>query len=101
MPRDGPISILPWDEQMGAGGRCALIPRMRLLWLSWARFRPRGGGVPLCGRSQQRRTCVSSAGSRTQGVWSLESGGSCLSGSGPEAKSSLPPGLCELPCAHF
>lgn len=26
MPRDGPISILPWDEQMGAGGRRALIP---------------------------------------------------------------------------
>lgn len=44
MPRDGPISILPWDEQMGAGGRCALIPRMRLLRLSRARFRPRGAG---------------------------------------------------------
>lgn len=26
MPQDGPISILPWDEQMGAGGRRALIP---------------------------------------------------------------------------
>lgn len=44
MPRDGPIGILPWDEQMGAWGRRALIPRMRLLWLSPARFRPRGGG---------------------------------------------------------
>lgn len=44
MPRDGPISILPWDEQMGAGGRCALIPRMRLLWLSRAHLRPRVGG---------------------------------------------------------
>lgn len=101
MPRDGPISILPWDEQMGAGGRRALIPTHAPAVAVPGTFPAPGGGVPLCGRSQQRRTCVSSAGSQTQGVWSLESGGSCLSGSGPEAKSSLPPGLCELPCAHF
>lgn len=91
MPRDGPISILPWDEQMGAGGRCALIPRMRLLWLSRARFRPRGGGGPSlreepAAQNLREQRPATNAGSLESGVWRelplwVRSGGQVLSSS--------------------
>lgn len=100
MPRDGPISILPWDEQMGAGGRRALIPTHAPAVAVPGTFPAPGEGGGASLREEPAAQNVREQRPATN-AGSLESGGSCLSGSGPEAKSSLPPGLCELPCAHF
>lgn len=90
MPRDGPISILPWDEQMGARGRRALIPtHAPAVAVPGTSLAPGGGGSlreePAAQNLREQRPATN-AGSLESGVWRelplwVRSGGQVLSSS--------------------